>query len=428
MPESEFAMRDARNGLIHLYLPLCVCGLIFVPLAAGVGAAPADKPWARHTIDNSSKGADGVRLADLNGDGLMDIATGWEEGGVIRAYLNPGHKKAKDKWPAVTVGRVKSAEDAVFADLDGDGSLDVVSSCEGGTKTIFVHWAPKEKEKYLDPKAWKTQPFEATRKKQAWMYALPMDVDGQNGIDLIVGSKGKNARVGWLQSPEDPRKVSAWKYHRIENAGWIMSLEPADMDGDGDTDVVASDRKGPTSGVYWLENPGPAANTRGAKWTRHDVGASGREVMFLQVVKQNAGNTSAILAAVKPYTIMVWTRRPSRADFRLMETSYPAEPYGTAKAVHAADLDADGSLELVVTCERAKGKKSGLFAIPWQQGNNGAGEAGIVARRDRNIGGPVGVKYDRIEMLDLDGDGDPDVLTCEERDLNAVVWYENPAK
>ena len=30
-------------------------------------------PWKRHTIDNSSIGADGVRVADANTDGVMDL-------------------------------------------------------------------------------------------------------------------------------------------------------------------------------------------------------------------------------------------------------------------------------------------------------------------------------------------------------------------
>ena len=66
--------------------------LLTLTLATIFPIDPADEPngWARHTIDASSEGADGVRLADRNGDGRLDIATGWEEGGIVRAYLNPG--------------------------------------------------------------------------------------------------------------------------------------------------------------------------------------------------------------------------------------------------------------------------------------------------------------------------------------------------
>jgi len=46
--------------------------------------------WTRHTIDDTSQGADGVKLGDLNGDGKLDLVTGWEEGGEVRVYLNPG--------------------------------------------------------------------------------------------------------------------------------------------------------------------------------------------------------------------------------------------------------------------------------------------------------------------------------------------------
>src|SRR5687767_2485008 len=114
-------------------------------LTASLVAAERGEPWQRHVVDQSSKGADGVRLADVNGDGWMDVATGWEQGGRIRVYINPGPAGTKKTWPAVTVGEVASPEDAVFGDLDGDGALDVISSCEGSTKSLFVHWAPANK-------------------------------------------------------------------------------------------------------------------------------------------------------------------------------------------------------------------------------------------------------------------------------------------
>ena len=112
---------------------------------SGVLAGISGAEWERHVIDNSSRGADGVRAADVNGDGYLDLTTGWEEGGVIRVTMNPGPARVKGKWPAVTVGEVASPEDAVFVDLDGDGRVDVVSSCEGRHRSVCVHWAPQEK-------------------------------------------------------------------------------------------------------------------------------------------------------------------------------------------------------------------------------------------------------------------------------------------
>ena len=46
--------------------------------------------------------------------------------------------------------------------------------------------------------------------------------------------------------------------------------------------------------------------------------------------------------------------------------------------------------------------------------------------KSHEIGGPEGHKYDRIEMYDVDGDGDLDALCCEEVDQLGVFWYENP--
>ena len=46
--------------------------------------------------------------------------------------------------------------------------------------------------------------------------------------------------------------------------------------------------------------------------------------------------------------------------------------------------------------------------------------------QSHEISGPRGIKFDRLELLDIDADGDLDVLTCEEREINAVLWYENP--
>src|ERR1700752_252896 len=78
--------------------------LSFVAAPPGPAEEPKGRAWERHTVDSSISGADGVRLGDANGDGLPDIATGWEEGGVVRAYLHPGYAGVRKAWPSVQVG------------------------------------------------------------------------------------------------------------------------------------------------------------------------------------------------------------------------------------------------------------------------------------------------------------------------------------
>jgi len=376
--------------------------------ALSVSAAP----WKMHIVDNTSRGADGVRLKDVNNDGFLDIATGWEEGGVIRTYLHPGLNKVKQPWPLTEVGKVNSPEDAVFVDLDGDGDFDVVSSCEGRTRSVFFHWSP-ENDPQNETLPWRTAAVPVTADKQAWMFALPLPVDG-DGMDLVLGSKGGGATIGWLQSPKNPRDIGAWEYHPWYQAGWIMSLISHDMDDDGDLDVLASDRRSKTPGVLWLENPGAKAmrSNPSLKWNVHRIGAVDKEVMFITISEDNV-----IHAAVRPNRIHVL--RPnadSRKPWREKVITYPSNKYGTAKAARAADLDGDGQTEIAVSCEAANGAKSGVFYLKQSKGK----------WMDYDIGGSKGLKYDRIELLDLDGDGDLDLLTCEERDFNAVLWYENP--
>lgn len=97
------------------------------------------------------------------------------------------------------------------------------------------------------------------------------------------------------------------------------------------------------------------------------------------------------------------------------------EQAGTAKAVRAGDMDGDGKLDLVFSCERARGELSGVMWLSHGGGNWGNWEA-------HDISGPDGVKFDLVELLDLDDDGDLDVLTCEERANLGVIWYENPLR
>lgn len=390
----------------------------------------ADTPagWPRHVIDDSSRGADGVRLGDLDGDGLPDFVTGWEEGGVVRVCLNPGPDGCRERWPSVIVGPAASAEDALFVDLDGDGTLEVVTCLEGRARRMQVHWPPSlptgadlsaRRRHLLDPNRWRTETIPATDGQTMWMFCVPLQVDGRRGVDLIVGSKNSGGTIGWLEAPADPHDLPAWRLHPLREAGWIMALATADLDHDSDTDLLFSDRKGSRRGVSWLENPGPETTVSGARWVEHAILAASDDVMFVDFV--TGGNGWQLAAAVKPKQLVVCASaddvgRPWQIR---TELAIPAR-FGTAKAVRFAALNPGAPAGLVFTCEGANGDRSGVGWLPADTGGH--------FQSARDIGGPAGLKYDLIELLDLDADGDLDVITCEETDNLGVIWYENPAR
>jgi hypothetical protein len=377
--------------------------------------------WPVHVIDNSSRGADGVRLLDVNQDGQLDIATGWEEGGRIRAYLNPGGASARQPWRSVEVGRVNTPEDAVFVDLDADGAVDVVSSTEGDERTVFVHWAPGARTDYGTRAAWKTERLPASVDRMQWMFTTPLQVDGILGVDLVSGGKNDQAKVGWFEAPANARDLGRWMWHPIYNAGWIMSIVPVDMDADADVDLVVSDRLGPASGTLWLENPGPG-DAQKRDWPSHLIGAAGREAMFLTVADLDGDGLDDVVTAVRPKEIL-FHRRLSRDGRRWSEhrINVPALA-GTAKSVAVADIDLDGKPDLVLSAEGARGPLSGVV---WLSYRNAPTDREWVAR---DISGAPGTKFDLVRLVDLDGDGDLDVLTCEEIENLGVIWYENPAR
>lgn len=378
--------------------------------------------WPRHTVDASSKGADGVKLADLDADGRLDIATGWEEGGLTKVYLHPGSKEVKKEWPAVRVGETPDVEDAVFVDMNRDGRPEVVSCTEGRTKRIFVHWRPEKD--LLTSEKWQTEILPASDGLMMWMYAEPLQIDGRHGMDLIAAGKGENAQIGWFEAPSKTDDLSKWQWHSISPVGWTMSIILKDMDRDGDLDLLITDRKKALRGCRWLENPGKRKAQK-REWKNHFIGGRDVEVMFMTLADIDGdGREEALVPERTNQTIKIYRRLDERGlQWREESLSLPSFT-GFAKSVEAGDMNGDGQPDLVISANTMGDKKPGLV---WLDGK----KIGKAAESDfQAISGAHNAKYDKVELLDLDEDGDLDVLICEENygensEGLGVVWYEN---
>jgi FG-GAP-like repeat len=413
-------MIRVRLGLSAVAVCICLTG---IPTAQQSG------PWKRHTIDASSLGADGVRAADANGDGKLDLVTSWEQGGLTRVYL-ADRASSGTPWKTITVGKSPDAEDAVFFDADGDGDLDIISSAEGGSRRIQIHWAPSVTS-YARESEWRTETLYSDGSQ--WMFAVPMDVDRQRGRDIIVGGKNERASIGWLESPADPRRVSDWKFHRLSDAGWIMSLIVKDMNRDGLPDVLLSDRFGAMAGVRWLENPGPNSAALNGPWTNHWIGLRERAPMLIDAADLDGDGVEEIV--VPHYlkddfrlSILKRSNANSADTWTEHEIRYPTIA-GRPKAVAIGDIDLDGRRDLVLSCEQASNGKRGIIWLRYRE-SPFHGDWVVF-----DLSGPEGIKFDLNLLLDVDADGDLDVINSEENDSArdgkpglGVVWYENPAR
>jgi hypothetical protein len=344
-------------------------------------------------------------------------------------YLHPGHGRVRERWPQVTTGKTKDAEDAVLVDLDNDGAMDVVSCCEGKTPAVFVSWAPRDKSKFIDLGSWTCESIPSLDKKARWMFCLPMQIDGKHGVDLVIGSKDGakkgplKAPLGWLEAPANPRDLAAWEWHPIIEVGWTKGLESADMDGDGDADIILTDRYGDAAGCKWLENNPSTVTQTSAAWKTHDIGAMGENPMFFVLADLDGDDlqdVTVITMANKVHAI----RRLNREGTQWKSSDVPLPPdiIGRGKGIASGDIDLDGRLDLVVSFEESKTPRHSLlwlshdgkpFGGKWQW---------------HELSGVNGVKNDQVRLADLDGDGDLDALTTEEVSNLGVIWYENPAK
>jgi hypothetical protein len=377
--------------------------------------------WTLHVIDDSGNGADGVHLGDIDGDGYVDVVSGWEQSGDLRLYRNQGAGlRGTARWPAVDIGAglsMRGIEDAAFADLDGDGAVDaVLSSVEGLTQRLAVHrlsGAP------MDPGAWRVEALAPDRPAR-YMKARAARL-GPGAVDIVAGT-----REGGGSEPAIYRfwpGTGGWQRERLAAVDFkTTGLELLDVDGDSWRDVLFAGR----GEVVWLRNPGGA----GGDWQRHRIAGDVSEFAVCDVDQDGRWD---LVAGTSRHSGMVarWFQRP--ADPTGAWTAWPVavpggRPGGDSKFVikgtACGDLDGDGDFELVFT---ASGSGHGVFSLA--HAGRPASDAPWVLRN--HVGYVRGMKYDNVELADIDLDGDLDIVTSEEGEGIispglGVVWLENP--
>src|SRR5262249_47284565 len=132
------------------------------------------------------------------------------------------------------------------ADLDGDGDLDVLSASLGDDK---IAWYENNG---ATPPGFTLRTISTSAAGARSVSAA--DVDGDGDTDVLPASYDDD-KIAWYEN--DGAAVPAFTLHTISTtADGAQSVTTADVDGDGDTDVLSAsftDNK-----IAWYENDGAA--------------------------------------------------------------------------------------------------------------------------------------------------------------------------
>lgn len=452
----------AISGGIKRWL---VAASIVTGIIAGIvsGLNPGDTPiamnqaWTYHQIvvgasgTGQPDGADGVSIGDVDGDGLMDVATGHEQGLRMTLSFNPGPADVESPWPTLTLpsgSNLCSAEDATIADVDGDGAKDVVVACETGTVRVSIFFAPappNTRGELLNAANWNQVDIALSAGNRS-MRVLVANIDADAGNEIIVGGKESSgpcvaAAVAYYKAalPGTQASWSAATYNVIEPAGWVMNMYVQDLDGDADLDIVYTDREpidcptpgGANQGIVVLKSTGVATPPVYASAVRYDGGEGDHKWFYLY---DWDGDTDLDILDCRSTTGVNESQiLLNGGSFNSFATVIPlGMPSGSGQCqqIIAADLDDDNLADLVYS----NAQSQALHGVSWFRVT---GSAGSPTKTNGTISGILDsdsdVKFDNIDCtIDIDGDGDLDCFDTEQHMTGGtgpglgVVYFENP--
>lgn len=187
--------------------------------------------WQAHKIGEFPCFVKDFDLADLNGDGMLDVAATAHQDRKMFVY----RQDDPDNWSKAAEVYVEHLHEGQHVgDVDGDGDLDVVSTgfCffnPGGDMT--GPWSVRN----IDP-YWNNE------KAYSWQYnatkMICADIDNDQRDEVFISCSEKfRTRIAWYDL--DPKYTDQWSRHEIGQNAYSHTLQVGDVDNDGDLDVLS---------------------------------------------------------------------------------------------------------------------------------------------------------------------------------------------
>lgn len=301
--------------------------------------------FTKHVIrENNKELLERLCLADMNGDGRLDVVIIDNINGHVLWFENPPDPR-KSPWQMHAIERdtMPGAYDVTVGDIMGNGTLSVIAS--SWRKGNQFAWYEKRWGDWI--KHVIDHPIAETRTVRA------VDINGDGRLD-VLGTGSKEGEVVWYANPGDPIH-KPWKKTVIDSAARPIHGHPVDMDGDGGVDVVMALGMGALEAnpkyhqVVWYEHGG---RPELGPWKKHII-AEHFPNAFEAVAGDLDGDGQIEVVASS------WAE-----DGRLAIFKHDGDPRGKwtmqvlrehwplANQVLLADLDGDGRLDILACAER----------------------------------------------------------------------------
>ena len=185
--------------------------------------------WIEHTVDGFFDGAFSVYAADVDGDGDIDVLGASYDANIIAWWENIMGDGTI--WAKYTVdGGFVGASSAYAEDVDGDGDIDLLGTA---WNTDDVTWWENTTG---DGSIWNEYTVDGSFSFASSVYAA--DVDGDSDIDVLGAASAAHEITWWENTAVDG---TAWTKHAVDGAfEGARSVYAADVDGDGDIDVLGA--------------------------------------------------------------------------------------------------------------------------------------------------------------------------------------------
>ena len=351
---------------------------------------------------------DDITSGDIDNDGDMDVVAVGRGSSQIFLLKNTGD--GGFEAPVVITGDFLEPRAAHITDMDGDGDMDIVatSSFDDPETDIHVHnvfWF----ENTDGAGAFGQNPAGLVDTGAEPRFMDSADVDGDGDMDLVVPLQGSNELVliensnglGALSAP----LILAAELDGVERARF------GDVDGDQDLDIVANiDAAGQ---VIWLENTDGMGAYSDVKFVSEDTDqASGLSLTDLDGDGDlDAMTTSQFAAKVSTHI--------NDGSGTFVTTELTPDNAIDPELVFLADLDGDGDQDVI-------GQSEFDYELAWYEnaGDGTFGGQNMIVDYDLPPDGTPTVWWD-IVPADMDGDGDIDIVTSEPNRADKIIWYEN---